>query len=139
MRIHQGQATVKTGGQVSVENVTELVQKELTRSSIVNGLALISVPHTTCAVAINEDERGLKEDIGRVAQALLEPLARERAFQHDCVDDNARAHLTSILLGHSVALPVAEARLCLGTWQSVFLIEMDGPRTRSLSIHIQGE
>ena len=139
MRIHHAQASVKTTGHISVENVTSLVRRELERAKITTGLAVVSVPHTTCGVAINEDERGLKEDIRRLAEKLLAPLAAERDFAHNCVDDNAQAHLTSILLGHSVTMPVSGSQLELGTWQSVFLIEMDGPRSRSLSIQILGE
>jgi len=139
MKIHHAEATVKTGGHVTVENVTHHVHAELERSGIGSGIAFLSVPHTTCGLALNEDERGLREDIRRLAQKLLEPLASAKPFLHNCVDDNAQAHLTSILLGHSVAVPVLRHSLDLGTWQSVFLIEMDGPRSRTLRIQILGE
>ncbi len=139
MKIHHGRVTVKTGGRVAVENVTALVRSEVERSGIAGGVAVISVPHTTCGLAVNEDERGLRQDIRRLAETLLSPLAAQEAFRHDCVDDNAQAHLTSILLGHSVTLPVSGGSLELGTWQSVFLIEMDGPRSRSLTIQVLGE
>ena len=139
MRIHHGQAAVKTGGHVSVENVTSLVRGELERAGIAAGIAVVSVPHTTCGVTVNEDERGLKEDMRRLAERLLAPMAAETGFAHNCVDDNAQAHLTSILLGHSVTVPVAGSRLDLGAWQSIFLIEMDGPRSRRLNIQILGE
>jgi secondary thiamine-phosphate synthase enzyme len=90
-------------------------------------------------MTLNEDESGLKNDIRRVAERLLSPLAGEERFAHDCVDDNAQAHLTSVLLGHSVTIPVRGGRLHLGTWQSVFLIELDGPRSRRLDVQILGE
>ena len=139
MRIHHAQASVKTTGHLSVENVTSLVRRELERAKISAGIAVVSVPHTTCGLAINEDESGLRKDIQRLADRLLAPLAAECAFAHNCVDDNAQAHLTSILLGHSIVLPVAGSQLELGSWQSIFLIEMDGPRSRSLNIQILGE
>lgn len=139
MRIHHTQVAVKTGGHVSVENVTAQVRHELERSRVATGIAVVSVPHTTCGLAINEDERGLKEDMRRMAETLLAPLAADRGFAHNCVDDNAQAHLTSILLGHSVTVPVSDSGLALGTWQSIFLVEMDGPRSRTLSIQILGE
>ncbi|HEY3175166.1 MAG TPA: secondary thiamine-phosphate synthase enzyme YjbQ [Candidatus Polarisedimenticolia bacterium] len=139
MKIHHARATVKTSGSVCVENVTRVVADELGRSKIAAGIAVVSVPHTTCGLALNEDETGLKEDIRGVAERLLTPLAREGGFRHNCVDDNAQAHLTSILLGHSVTVPVAGARLDLGTWQSIFLIELDGPRSRTLTVQILGE
>lgn len=139
MRIHHGESTVKTSGHVAVENVTDRVRDALAESRIRSGLALVTVPHTTCGLAVNEDESGLKEDIRRLAASLLDPLEAAGGFRHDCIDDNARAHLTAILLGSSVSLPIADGKAVLGTWQSVFLIEMDGPRSRRLSVQIIGE
>lgn len=139
MRIHHGESTVKTSGHVTVENVTERVREVLSESGIRDGMALVTVPHTTCGLAVNEDEPGLKEDIRRLAASLLDPLEAAGGFRHDCIDDNARAHLTAVLLGNSVSVPVADGNLALGTWQSVFLIEMDGPRSRRLGVRILGE
>lgn len=139
MKIHHARATVKTGSHVSVENVTAAVRREVEKSGIGSGIAVVSVPHTTCGLALNEDEQGLRQDMRRLAERLLAPLCTDGPFQHNCVDDNAQAHLTSILLGHSVTVPIAGAQLQLGTWQSIFLIEMDGPRSRSLTLQILGE
>jgi secondary thiamine-phosphate synthase enzyme len=130
---------IRTEGAVAVVNVTPEVRRALGQSGIRSGLAVVSVPHTTCGVCINEDEAGLKEDMTRVVSRLLEPLAREEAFHHDRIDDNARAHLAAILVGHSATIPISEGVLRLGTWQSVFLLEMDGPRTRKLDITFLGE
>jgi len=139
MRIHHAQVSVKTGGPIAIENVTPLVAGELKTSKVASGIAVISVPHTTCGIVLNEDERGLKEDMRHLAERLLAPLASGRPFSHNCVDDNAQAHLTSILMGHSITLPVIGSRLDLGSWQSIFLVEMDGPRDRNLRIQILGE
>ena len=140
MKIHQGRVAVKTSGRVSLENVTARVAGEVETSGVRRGLAVITVPHTTCGLAINEDEQGLKRDMQRLAETLLNPLEEtEGGFRHDCVDNNAQAHLTSILLGHSLTVPVVDSRLELGTWQSLFLIEMDGPRSRELSVQVLGE
>lgn len=138
MKIHQGAATVRTRARISVENVTSFVAREVESSGVADGILVASVPHTTCGLAVNEDESGLKDDIKRVAERLLTPMAESGPFTHDCVDDNAQAHLTSILLGHSVTVPVRDGCLHLGTWQSVFLIELDGPRSRRLDVQILG-
>jgi secondary thiamine-phosphate synthase enzyme len=74
-----------------------------------------------------------------VASLLLEPLERQEPFRHDRIDNNARAHLTSIFLGHSLSFPIADGELHLGTWQNIFLLEMDGPRTRRLEMLFLGE
>jgi len=139
MRIQHVNATVKTGSQVSLENITAEVLDLVRRTGVMEGLAVVTVPHTTCALAVNEDEQGLRQDIKRLAGTVLDPLEREAAFEHNCIDDNARAHLTSLLLGHAVNVPVSRGRLVLGTWQSIFLIEMDGPRSRQVSVSVLGE
>lgn len=132
-------AEVSTPGRVSLVNVTGTVRRALSGAGIERGIAVVSVSHTTCGVCINEDEAGLKEDLARMAAELLDPLERQRPFRHDRVDDNARAHLTAILLGQSVAVPVAGRKLVLGTWQSVFLVELDGPRKRQLDMAFVGD
>ena len=139
MRIHHAQVGVKTTARISLENITAMVLGELEKSGIADGMAVLSVPHTTCGLVVNEDERGLRQDILRLVDRLLTPLAAERDFEHDCVDDNAQAHLTSLLLGHSLTLPVSGSRLSLGSWQSLFLVEMDGPRSRTINVQFLGE
>ncbi|MFQ5701109.1 MAG: secondary thiamine-phosphate synthase enzyme YjbQ, partial [Acidobacteriota bacterium] len=111
---------------------------EIAACGIDQGLVVVSAPHTTCGITINEDEAGLRGDIERLATKLLDPLGQQAPFDHDRIDDNAQAHLTSILFGHSVHLPLSGSRLGLGRWQSVLLVEMDGPRSRSVSILILG-
>ncbi len=130
---------VRTPGRVAVVNVTEQVRQALRRASIERGIALVSVPHTTCGVCVNEDEAGLKEDLKWLASHLLDSLERQEPFEHDRIDDNARAHLTSVMIGPSMTLPVAGSDLRLGTWQSLFLVEMDGPRTRRIDVTFLGE
>ena len=139
MAVATASAEIRTPGKVAVVNVTAEVRRALARSAIRRGLAVVSVPHTTCAVCVNEDEAGLKKDLERLAAELLDPLERKERFHHDRIDNNARAHLTSVLLGHSATLPVADGDLTLGAWQSLFLLEMDGPRTRRLDMSFLGE
>jgi secondary thiamine-phosphate synthase enzyme len=103
------------------------------------GIVVVSVPHTTCALCVNENEAGLRADLERLGRQILEPLARGGAFEHDRVDDNARAHLTSVLLGHQTTLAVRNGEPVLGTWQSVLLLELDGPRQRRLDVQVLGE
>ena len=130
---------VRTSGVVAIANITDPVRRELSKSGIRDGIALVSVPHTTCGVCVNEDETGLKEDLMRVASQLLRPLEQEETFHHDRIDNNARAHLTALLIGHSVTVPIADGDLLLGTWQSLFLVELDGPRNRRLDLTLLGD
>lgn len=130
---------VRTPAKVAVVNVTDRVRSALADSGVSTGIAVVSVAHTTCAVCVNEDEKGLKNDLVRVVTRLLEPIEREAPFQHDRIDDNARAHLTSVLIGNSATVPVTDSDLALGTWQSIFLVEMDGPRTRLVNCLFLGD
>ena len=88
------------------------------------------VEHTTAIVSINETEPRLIEDI----EQFVAGLSASDGWSHDTLDGNADAHLRTSLLGRSVSLPVGDGELALGTWQSLLLIECDGPRTRSLSV-----
>ena len=139
MTVLRRSSEVKTPGKVSVVNITREVRAVLEGAAVREGMAVASVPHTTCGLCVNEDEGGLRKDLVRLGSSLLDPLARSGPFLHDCVDDNARAHLTAVLLGHSVTLPVSEGDLVLGTWQSIFLLELDGPRSRRVDVLLLGE
>jgi secondary thiamine-phosphate synthase enzyme len=92
-----------------------------------NGICVISVPHATAAVIANEHESGLMQDILTKIEALFPESSR---YGHNAIDDNADAHLAATFLGHSRMFPIVDGRLVRGTWQSIFLIELDGPRSR---------
>jgi len=130
---------VSTERQVQVVNVTEKVVEACGQIEIRDGILLTSLRHTTCALTINEDEAGLRHDFERLGETLLNPFRGKDGYRHDRIDDNAQAHLTSILLGHSVTVPLSGGKPILGTWQSLLLIEMDGPRTRSIDLTAVGD
>jgi secondary thiamine-phosphate synthase enzyme len=130
---------VRTGGRVQVVNVTAKVSEACAGMAVREGMLLVSCRHTTCALILNEDEAGLKQDLERLGERLLDSFRGSDGFRHDAIDDNAQAHLTSVLLGHSVTLPVASGKPVLGTWQSLLLLEMDGPRSRTLDLTFIGD
>ena len=108
------------------ENVSEALPPDLDR-----GVCTLFVTHTTAGVIVNEREPRLLSDIEQLLQQLI-PATEQ--FEHDAIDDNAAAHLRSILLGESVPVPVTDGKLALGTWQSILFVESDGPRTRTVDI-----
>ena len=136
MRVLSDSFRVRTAERICVRNVSEEVRKTVRSRGGKNGLVHVSIPHTTCALCVNEDEPGLTADIEHVAAQILSPIRKNRSFEHDNVDDNAQAHLTSILFGHSVTLPLQGGEIGLGTWQSILLVEMDGPRMREIGVQI---
>jgi secondary thiamine-phosphate synthase enzyme len=136
---------LRTEERLQFIDVTELVAERVRRSAVANGLALVQSRHTTAAMVVNEAEPRLLEDF----RALLERWApRGFTYRHndlaartDVPPDerpNGDSHARALLLGVSVCLNVADGRLDLGTWQRVFLVELDGPRQRSFSIHVVG-
>jgi secondary thiamine-phosphate synthase enzyme len=94
---------------------------------IESGICLVNSPHSTTAIIVNEHESGLMEDI---LKKVREEFPREAGWHHDRVDDNADAHLASVFLGHSKTFPIKNGRPERGTWQNIFFLELDGPRSR---------
>lgn len=104
---------------------------------IEEGIISIFSKHSTSAIVVNENESGLLRDL----EATLNNIITDKfTYEHDRIDDNAKSHLKSFLLSSSECLPIKNNRLDLGTWQSVFFIELDGPRrNRTISLTMIGE
>ena len=101
------------------------------------GIISIFSKHSTSAIVVNENESGLLRDLEFTLGNLI---TDKYSYDHDRIDNNARSHLKSFLLSSSECLPIKNGRLDLGTWQSVFFIELDGPRHgRTISLTIIGE
>lgn len=98
-------------------------------SSYTQGVAFIFCPHSTAGILINEPEKGLVEDFEKIFDQIL---PQSENYKHNLIDNNARAHLVSGLIGSSAIVPVDDGRLILGTWQAIFFVELDGPRTRKV-------
>jgi secondary thiamine-phosphate synthase enzyme len=120
---------VRTADRVDVVDVTAEVAAAV--PAVGSGVCTVFVPHTTAGVVVNEHERRLLADLERALEGLV---PRGDGYDHDAVDDNADAHLRAALLGEHVSVPVEDGELALGTWQSVLLVDCDGPRTRSLRV-----
>jgi len=136
MKSYLRRINVRTSHPVELINVTGDVRRVVEESGVRNGVAVVFSLHTTLAVYVNEDEGRLRRDLLN----LLEKLAPKGAgYLHDEIDRNAHSHLRSILLNPSVTIPVADGSLLIGTWQSIFLAEFDGPRRRSYVVQVVGE
>jgi secondary thiamine-phosphate synthase enzyme len=136
MRTWSRELTFSTKKRQEVLDITDEVLSAVRESGIKNGLLVVQLPHATAALVLNEDERGLVQDI----LDKLEDFAPTRGgYHHDEIDDNAHAHLKSALVGSSQVLPIVDGRVVRGTWQNFLVIEEDGPRTRRLVIFVMGE
>ncbi len=125
---------ITTTARTSVHPIGRQIQAALDGQDVTDGLLLACVPHTTCAVTLNEPERGLLDDL---AQALgrLAPWDGDYAHNRGS-EDNAAAHVRAALLGHQLLVPVVDGRLQVGVWQDVLLVECDGPRSRTVELRL---
>lgn len=119
---------VSTDDRLSVVDVTDRVSEILPADA--TGTATIFVRHTTAGVTVNEAEPRLLSDFERA----LDQLVPDTGWAHDELDGNADSHIRALLVGPSVTVPVEDGQLQLGTWQSVLLLECDGPRTRTVQV-----
>jgi len=124
---------VKTSKRVEIIDITDEVRKVVEKSDVKEGITVVYTTHTTTAIIINENESRLKEDILNILEKLIPTGA---GYKHDEIDNNADAHLRAILLGNSVVIPIENGRLCLGTWQRIMFIELDGPRSRRVLVKV---
>jgi secondary thiamine-phosphate synthase enzyme len=120
--------TVSTDDRLTVVDVTDRVAAAVPEDA--SGTITVYVEHTTAGVTINEAESRL---LGDFEQALAD-LVPDEGWAHDEIDDNADSHVRAMLVGPSATVPVEDGQLGLGTWQSVLLVECDGPRTRTVRV-----
>ena len=136
---------IETGKGIAIHDLMSQIRKAITDSAIENGFVTVTSQHTTTAIAINENEERLIEDVKNFLTKLAPPannyLHNDIALR-DCPPDepeNAHSHLVGMLLGSSEVIALANGELVLGQYQSVMLFELDGPRSRKVSIQIVGE
>lgn len=126
---------IETVKKIELIDITDHVVEHVKESQVQQGICVISTRHTTTGIIINENEAGLCLDI----LSLLDRIVPENAgYLHDRIDNNAHAHLRAVLLGSSETLVVSNNKPVLGTWQSIFFAELDGPRTRTVDIVVIG-
>lgn len=137
MPILRDTLTVATTASIEFVDLTERLQAWVAAAGVRDGLLTVTSPHTTARITRNEREAGLQRDMQRFLE-LLAPAKRPYEHNTDTVDGraNAHAHLLGLLMPAAESIPVADAALQLGEWQSVFLVELDGPRARR-EVHLQ--
>ena len=123
---------VATENRYQLVDITGEVEEIVGKSGIKSGLCLVFVPHSTAAIILTENEEGLKKDWLAVLKKLVEGFD----FKHDQIDNNADSHILSGLLGQGKTLPIENSRLIRGTWQQIFLVELDGPRKRKIILKL---
>jgi secondary thiamine-phosphate synthase enzyme len=126
------QVQIRTPSHTCLVEITEQVQRLLTRSGVEQGLCTIYVPHTTAGVTINENaDPSVSRDL---LQALENAVPWRANYAH--LEGNAAAHVKASMMGASQSVLVLGGRLRLGTWQGIYLAEFDGPRTRQVWVKV---
>lgn len=122
-------------------NITDRINEIVRKSGIQDGIVHLQSLHTTAAVFLNEWQDALLHDVKTYLDYLV-PGGRD--WHHndprysDCERQNADSHLRGMVLGQSLCLQVRNSAVLLGTWQSIILAELDGPRSRSMSVQVTG-
>ncbi|MET0094677.1 MAG: secondary thiamine-phosphate synthase enzyme YjbQ [Sedimenticola sp.] len=128
-----------------VLDVTENIHAVIRESGVKEGMVTITSLHTTCALSINENEERLFDDIRNF---FLKVAPQEDSYKHNDLHlrvnippdepENAHAHLIAMMLGNGETVAVHNGSLSLGRYQSILLLEMDGPRDRKLAVQVLG-
>jgi secondary thiamine-phosphate synthase enzyme len=125
--------TIRTERATQLVEITRLVEEAVAGAE--GAAALVYVPHTTAGVTINENA---DPDVARDFEAALQRIVEDEwPWQH--VEDgapNGPSHIRAALMGSQVLVPLEDGRLQLGTWQGIFLVECDGPRTRNVLVSV---
>jgi len=136
--VHRKSFTVKSETRRNAVDVKPEVQAAIRDAGVQDGMVLVNCLHTTCSIVITDSDT--EDFVGLMARLIGE----EGAYWHndlrwsDCERGNAAAHLRASLLGHGVAIGIVNGTLALDDEQAILLAEWDGPRSRTVNIHILG-
>lgn len=124
--------TIATQRHTQFVNIDALVQRCVDESGIAEGEVRVFIPHTTAGVTINENA---DPDVVADMELILERMAPwEGGYAH--AEGNAAAHVKASMMGASATVFIQRGRLALGTWQSLYFCEFDGPRTRRIWVKV---
>jgi secondary thiamine-phosphate synthase enzyme len=145
VRVCRDLVHLRTENPLQFVDLTDLVAERVRRSGVAQGMVTVQSRHTTAAILVNENEPLLLQDLADLLERWAPVGGRYRhndlaARAAPAPDEkpNGHAHARALLLGTSVCLNVANGRIDLGGWQSVFLVELDGPRPRTVSVQVLG-
>lgn len=123
----------KTKGELDFIDITRDAQEVVRSSKVKDGLLTLFVPGATAAIVVNENEKNILHDF---KQAIEHMVPESESYRHG---ENARSHIRAMALGPSESIPIADRDLDMGTWQSIFLVELDvRPRNREVLARVVG-
>lgn len=125
---------IQTNQRTDMVDITAQIEAIVNEANTSSGVITVFVPHTTCGIMINE---GADPDVVRDIKYQLENLVPyQKGYKH--LEGNADSHIKTCLVGSSETIIINNGKLVLGTWQSIFLCDFDGPRVRKVFVKITG-
>jgi secondary thiamine-phosphate synthase enzyme len=135
--IFKDKIKINSSKKTEIVDITSETQLAIDKSKANNGIVNIFSKHSTSAIVVNENEKGLLSDFEKILNDIIPSNNR---YKHDIIDNNAVSHLKSFFIGSSESIPFNDKKLAIGTWQSVFFIELDGPRNnRNIELTVVGD
>jgi secondary thiamine-phosphate synthase enzyme len=123
---------VSTTARKQVVDLAERVEAVIRKAKMQEGLCALFITHTTAALTTGEIGEGTEQDFLQVVEQMIPRIQ----FRHAHDPSHAWSHMASSILGPSLTIPVSVGKLVLGTWQSVMLVELDGPRERTVHVTV---
>ena len=131
--------SVSTKGETDIINITDDVSKIVEKSGIKNGIGCVFVPGATGAITTIEYEPGLLQDLPKALERLF-PKNIEYKHHETWQDGNGHSHVRASIIGPSLAVPIKNGKLILGTWQQIVFVELDvRKRKREIVVQIVGD
>lgn len=128
VRLSMNTLSVQTNSRTDFIDITPAVQRFAEEQNLTDGIITVFIPHTTAGVTINENA---DPDVTADLETVLDDMVPwSNGYRH--MEGNTAAHVKASLMGSSAQVMVENGRLCLGTWQSIYFAEFDGPRSRQV-------
>jgi secondary thiamine-phosphate synthase enzyme len=138
MQVYSSIIHINTTSNTDIINISPQVEEIVSRHRLNNGMVLLFIAGSTAALTTIEYERGVINDLRRAIERIAPQTI---VYEHDerWGDGNGFAHVRAALLGPSLAIPLRNGHLCLGTWQQIVVCDFDNrPRTRDIIVQLQG-
>ena len=125
-----------TKGFTDIIDITPRVLKEVEKSKVKDGICLVFVSHSTCAITTIEYEEGVIKDLKRALE-IIAPMNEDYEHCKKWGDCNGYAHIRAALMKPCLAIPIEDGKLVLGTWQQLVLVDFDNrPREREIIVKV---
>jgi secondary thiamine-phosphate synthase enzyme len=133
--IKQTEISLRSSNRTHWIDITDHVSRFITETKINNGICMVFSKHTTAGITINENaDPDVQKDFFK---QLNQVFPKNPDFAHS--EGNSDSHIKASLVGLSVQVPIFNGIVTLGTWQSIYFCEFDGPRNRTFVVSVLGE